>query len=80
MKKRMFKFAILIGAIAFALSVDIVAQITDDRECPDEDGGGAGITCGKYEGACWELDWISPIIYIHCRFTGYQDDYCVPDV
>lgn len=78
MKKRVMKFMTLVGLIIFALSVDISAENTDDSACPDDDGGG-GITCGKYEGNCWALDWISPIIYIHCYFTGVQTDHCIPD-
>lgn len=77
MKKRILKFATLIGLIIFALCADISADNTDDSACTDDDG--VVITCGKYEGTCWALDWISPIIYIHCYFSGMQQDHCIPD-
>lgn len=78
MKKKVLKFTALIGLIFFALNTDVLAENSDDSACPD-DGGGLGITCGRYEGACWALDRISPIIYIHCYFSGWQEDHCYPD-
>ena len=59
MKKKVLKFTALIGLIFFALNTDVLAENSDDSACPD-DGGGPGITCGRYEGACWALDRISP--------------------
>ena len=78
MKKKVLTITALIGLIFFALNTDVLAENSDDSACPD-DGGGPGITCGRYEGACWALDRISPIIYIHCYFSGWQEDHCYPD-
>ncbi|WP_287620443.1 hypothetical protein [Parabacteroides sp.] len=78
MKKKVLKFTALISLIVFALNIDILAENTDDSACPDGEGGPV-ITCGRYEGTCWELDRIGSIIYIHCRFSGYQKDHCIPD-
>ena len=77
MKKKILKFTALIGLIIFALCADMSADNTDDSACPDD--GGVVITCGRYEGACWALDWISPIIYIHCYFSRKKKDHCIPD-
>lgn len=75
--KRFFKVTLLISAICVSFSINVFAEgdDTDDNSCPDD--GGAVITCGKYEGPCWEIDWISPILYVHCRFSGYMKDYCI---
>ena len=50
MKKKVLKFTALIGLIFFALNTDVLAENSDDSACPD-DGGGPGITCGRYEGS-----------------------------
>jgi len=40
-------------------------------------GEGVTITCGRYSGRCWAIDYISSIGYCHCYFSGYQKHYCV---
>lgn len=41
--------------------------------------GGASITCGRYEGYCWNLQEKVgvPMDYWPCVFTGKQDNYCL---
>lgn len=39
-----------------------------------------GILCNRYpegEGRCWTIDWASPIIAMHCIFSGNANDRCV---
>lgn len=78
-KKKIIKFITLIGLIILAANFDVFAEgDTDDNICTDGEGG-PGITCGRYEGDCWAVDWISPIYYVHCYFSGKQYDHCIPD-
>ncbi len=42
----------------------------------NEESGGAVIACGRYEGRCWNIDYISPILFMHCKFTGDQSHLC----
>ena len=62
MGKRFFKFTALISLIFFAINVDVLAEgDSDDHACPDGDQGPV-ISCGRYEGTCWNVDWISGIV------------------
>ena len=79
-KKKLLRFVALISLIVLSMNVDLFAR-GGDPDDPNEHVGpddGGGITCGRYEGPCWALNWISPIIYIHCYFSGYQKDSCYP--
>lgn len=74
-----FKFTVLISLIFFAINVDVLAEgDSDDHACPDGDQGPV-ISCGRYEGTCWNVDWISGIYYVHCYFSGMQEHHCYPD-
>ena len=73
MGKRFFKFTALISLIFFAINVDVLAEgDSDDHACPDGDQGPV-ISCGRYEGTCWNVDWISGIDYEHCYVSGMQE-------
>ena len=79
MGKRFFKFTALISLIFFAINVDVLAEgDSDDHACPDGDQGPV-ISCGRYEGTCWNVDWIIGIYYVHCYFSGMQEHHCYPD-
>lgn len=34
------------------------------------------ITCNQFNGRCWVIDWISPIMYVHCLWSGAVADIC----
>jgi hypothetical protein len=84
MNKKIFGgIAIVIIAAAVALNVSMSNQKQDAASMLAlanvealAEGEEFTITCDQYEGRCWAIDYISPILVCHCYFSGYQKDIC----
>ena len=63
------------GNILFDLNLSNIEALAQVSEGPD---GGIILTCGKYEGICWAIDWVSAGGYIHCYFDGSPLVMCYP--